>query len=55
MQLYALFALVAIAIGGVAWVFVYPFLSGEREAERRKASAARAEPVDRIVTLQVPT
>jgi tight adherence protein B len=45
MQLYALFALVAIAIGGVAWVFVYPFLSGEREAERRKASVARAEPV----------
>jgi tight adherence protein B len=45
MQLYALFALVTIAIGGVAWVFVYPILSGEREAERRKASAARAEPV----------
>jgi tight adherence protein B len=45
MQLYALFALVAIAIGGVAWVFVYPILSGEREAERRKASVARAEPV----------
>jgi tight adherence protein B len=45
MQLYALFALVTIAIGGVAWVFVYPILSGEREAERRKASVARAEPV----------
>jgi tight adherence protein B len=45
MQLYVLFALVTIAIGGVAWVFVYPILSGEREAERRKASVARAEPV----------
>lgn len=45
MQLYALFALVTIAIGGVAWVFVYPILSGEREAERRKASVARSEPV----------
>jgi tight adherence protein B len=32
----AVFFLVAVAIGGVAWVFVYPMLSGEREAERRK-------------------
>ena len=35
----------AVAIGGVAWVFVYPILSGERHAERRKASVARAEPM----------
>ena len=45
MQLYVLFALVTVAIGGVAWVFVYPILSGEREAERRMASVARSEPV----------
>jgi tight adherence protein B len=45
MQTYFLFALVAVAIGGVAWVFVYPFLSGERAVERRKASVARPEPV----------
>ena len=45
MQAYVLFALVAVAIGGVAWVFVYPILSGERAAERRKASVARSEPV----------
>jgi tight adherence protein B len=45
MQAYGLFFLVAIAIGGVAWVFVYPFLSGERHAERRMASVARSEPV----------
>ena len=45
MQAYGLFFLVAIAIGGVAWVFIYPFLSGERHAEQRMASVARSEPV----------
>src|ERR1700691_3681446 len=45
METYGLFFLVAFAIGGVAWVFLYPFLSGERHAERRMASVARAEPV----------
>ena len=47
MQTYGLFFLVALAIGGVVWVFVYPFLSGERKAERRMASVARSEPVAR--------
>ena len=47
MQSYGLFFLVALAIGGVLWVFIYPFLSGERHAERRMASVARAEPVAR--------
>jgi tight adherence protein B len=42
---YGLFFLVAIAIGGVVWVFVYPHLSGERKTERRMASVARAEPM----------
>jgi tight adherence protein B len=37
----ALFFLVAIAIGGVAWVFVYPLLSGEKQAERRKETVTR--------------
>jgi len=45
MQLYAIFSMAAIAIGGVAWVFIYPFLSGERKAERRMASVARTEPL----------
>ena len=40
-----LFFLVTIAIGGAAWVFVYPYLSGEKHAERRMASVARAEPI----------
>jgi tight adherence protein B len=45
MQTYGLFFLVALAIGGVAWVFVYPILSGERKTERRMASVARSEPI----------
>jgi tight adherence protein B len=40
-----IFVMVAIAIGGVAWVFIYPLLSGERGAERRVASVARREPM----------
>ena len=36
MQTLALFVLVALAIGGVAWVFIYPILSGERKAEKRQ-------------------
>ena len=44
---YGLFFLVAFAIGGVAWVFVYPYLSGEKKAERRVASVARAQPIAR--------
>jgi len=47
MQNYAVFFLVALAIGGVAWVFVYPILSGERKAEKRVASVARAQPLAR--------
>jgi tight adherence protein B len=42
MHMIALFFLVTASIGGVAWVFVYPVLSGERKAERRKDSVARA-------------
>ena len=45
MQTLALFLLVALAFGGLAWVFIYPYLSGERKAEQRKTSVARAEPV----------
>jgi tight adherence protein B len=45
MQTYGLLFMIAIAIGGVAWVLLYPLLSGERNAARRVASVARAEPV----------
>jgi len=44
-QSLALAFLAATAIGGVAWVFIYPLLSGERKAEGRRASVAKAEPV----------
>ena len=47
MQIIALFFLVTVAIGGVAWVFVYPVLSGERKAEKRQATVAQAAPVGR--------
>ena len=40
-QTLALAFLAATAIGGVAWVFIYPLLSGERKAESRRASIAR--------------
>jgi tight adherence protein B len=35
------FFLVALAIGGFAWVFIYPVLSGEKKAEKRRESVAR--------------
>jgi tight adherence protein B len=44
MQTMALFFLVTIAIGGAAWVFIYPMLSGERAAERRRMSVTAAVP-----------
>jgi len=37
-QALALAFLAATAIGGVAWVFIYPLLSGERKAESRRAT-----------------
>jgi len=45
MQALAVAFLAAAAIGGVAWVFIYPLLSGEKKAESRRASVAKAEPV----------
>ena len=47
MQTLAMFGMVATAIGGVAYVFIYPLLSGERKAEQRRASVTRAEPAAR--------
>jgi tight adherence protein B len=49
MQALALAFLAATTLGGLAWVFVYPLLSGERKAEHRRASIAKAEPVARQV------
>jgi len=49
MQTLALAFLAFTAVGGLAWVFVYPSLSGERKAESRRASIARPEPAARQV------
>jgi len=47
MNAIAVFFLAAVAIGGIAYVFLYPILSGEKKAEQRVASVARAEPIAR--------
>jgi tight adherence protein B len=47
MQTLALFGMVATAIGGVAYVFIYPLLSGERKVEQRRANVTRSEPAVR--------
>ncbi len=47
LQALALAFMAAAAIGGLAWVFIYPILSGERQAEQRRAAFAKAEPVAR--------
>lgn len=46
-QTLALAFLAATAIGGAAWVFVYPLLSGRKQAENRRASLAKSEPAAR--------
>src|ERR1051325_6480256 len=47
MQQLALFFLATAAVGGVAWVFLYPLLSGERQAEKRMENVSRT---DRVAT-----
>uniref|UniRef100_Q07K50 Type II secretion system protein n=1 Tax=Rhodopseudomonas palustris (strain BisA53) TaxID=316055 RepID=Q07K50_RHOP5 len=49
MQTLAIAFMATVAVGGVAWVFLYPLLSGEKKAEQRRASLARPEPVARQV------
>ena len=46
-QTLAIAFLVTVAIGGAAWVFLYPLMSGERHVERRRASVTQADPVVR--------
>ncbi|MFL6838469.1 MAG: type II secretion system F family protein [Bradyrhizobium sp.] len=47
LQTLALAFLAATTVGGLAWVFVYPMLSGEKKAESRRASIAKPEPIAR--------
>ncbi|WP_398480073.1 type II secretion system F family protein [Tardiphaga sp.] len=44
MQALALAFMATVAVGGLAWVFLYPQLSGEKKAEERRSSIARPEP-----------
>jgi tight adherence protein B len=46
-QTLALAFLAATAIGGLAWVFLYPVLSGQNKAESRRASIAKSAPAAR--------
>jgi len=46
-QTLALAFLATVSIGGVAWVFLLPYLSGEKAMDKRKASVAAKEPVVR--------
>lgn len=41
MQAIAMFFLVTASIGGIAWVFIYPHLSGERRMEKRRELVAQ--------------
>src|SRR5215467_6680836 len=43
LQTLVMFFLGTLAAGGIVWVFVYPLLSGERRADQRKATIARAQ------------
>src|SRR6266700_3838907 len=54
MQTLALFFLVTLAVGGVAWVFIYPTLSGERQSEQRQERVVRTEPVARATNSRNP-
>lgn len=48
MQTLALAFLTTVTVGGLAWVFIYPLLSGEKQAEKRRASFAKSEPSIRV-------
>jgi tight adherence protein B len=47
MNAIAIFCLVSAAIGGIAYVFLYPILSGEKVAERRRMGVTKSDPVVR--------
>ncbi|MDB5616996.1 type II secretion system F family protein [Tardiphaga sp.] len=47
MQALAMAFLAFTAVGGLAWVFIYPSLSGATKVNQRRAAIARTEPVKR--------
>jgi len=50
LQTLVVFLLGAAGAGGLLWVFLYPVLSGERQAEKRQASVARPERASRAAS-----
>jgi len=54
LQTVALASLVTVAAGGVVWVFIYPYLSGDQQAENRLASVARPDPAARAAAQRGP-
>ena len=48
MQTIAVFFLVSVAFGGTAYVFLYPYLSGERKAAQRVQKGATPGPLARL-------
>jgi len=50
MEQLAMFFLASVAVGGLAWVFIYPRLSGERKVEQRMASVAQTTAVSTRVS-----
>src|SRR5260370_39310487 len=55
LQTFVVFLLGAAAAGGLLWVFLYPLLSGERQAEKRQASVARPERASRAASARGAT
>jgi tight adherence protein B len=49
MKTLALFFLAVVAAGGILWVFVYPYLSGDVKAEKRRDILARPDPAARAL------
>src|SRR5919205_4137570 len=54
-QTMVVFLLGAFAAGAVLWVLLYPFLSGERSAEKRKENIARRAPTTRAAAVRTGT
>src|SRR5262245_40187027 len=54
LQQIAIFFLVAVAMGGLVWVFVYPILSGEQKAEQRRMDVAQPETPARRAAARSP-
>ncbi|MGZ3409271.1 MAG: type II secretion system F family protein [Xanthobacteraceae bacterium] len=55
LNIIAVFFLVSAAIGGLFWVFIYPIVSGDRKAERRRLEVAQTDPGMRKSVAKAPS